>query len=85
MHAGLLENVLTFFYEHNIVQLQRKMNDIYCWFVLDKLDKCFQYKIQGTKVEKLLDQMQSDIIFFENKDVDSGYIDRFKKVVEEYK
>ncbi len=74
-----------FFYEHNIVQLQRKMNDIYCWFVLDKLDKCFQYKIQGTKVKKLLDQMQSDIIFFENKDVDSGYIDRFKKVVEEYK
>ena len=72
-----------FFYKNNIVRLQRKMNDIYCWFVLDKLEKCRQLAIQGPKVEQLLEQMQKDITFFEGKDVEPSYMEHFKAAIQD--
>lgn len=70
-----------FFYEHNIVQLQRKMNDIYCWYVLDSLKKCYKNKIKGRKVDMLLQTMKEDIHFFADKSVDQHYLEEFEFVI----
>ncbi|MCD8220944.1 MAG: glycosyltransferase [Clostridiales bacterium] len=72
-----------FFYEHQISELYEKMNNIYCWYVLDSLRKCREYGIQGEKVEKLLDMIRKDIIFFEGKPVNRDYLDEFRRIAGE--
>ena len=70
-----------FFEKHQIVQIQKKMDNIYCWYVLESLNKCYLYQIKDKKVKKLLLQIKKDIIHFERKkDVEQQYLDGLKLV-----
>lgn len=64
-----------FFYKNQVkAELQRKMNNIYCWYVLECLYKCYKHKIHGDKVKALQKQIRWDIGFFSNQSVNKKYI-----------
>lgn len=67
-----------FFDNHNITQLQNKMNNIYCWYVLESINKCFSYHIKDQRLKKLLKQIKADISYFEDKNVEKQYLDELK-------
>lgn len=69
-----------FFYQHNISELYEKMNNIYCWYVLESLNKCYKNKISGEKVNRLLKQIEIDIAFFADKHVEQQYLRAFELI-----
>lgn len=69
-----------FFYQNNISELYEKMNNIYCWYVLESLNKCYMNKISGDKVNKLLNQIEKDSVFFRDKHVEQQYLDAFELI-----
>lgn len=71
---------IDFFYQNNVSKLYSKMNNIYCWFVLDNLHKCYVNNISGEKVDKLLKQIKEDKAFFADKDVKKEYLDAFEQI-----
>lgn len=76
-----------FFEKHGIKKLGRKMNDIYCWVVLDKAYKCYCDGIRGEKTEMLVEQVKEDVVYLQQHEVDPWYINEFRileKGIEEY-
>lgn len=67
-----------FFYKNNISKLHLKMNNIYCWYVLESLHKCYLNNITGKKVKLLLEQIKNDVLFFKDKEVNEEYLNAFK-------
>lgn len=51
---------------------------MYCWQVLRFAYKCYQTGTVGKKVERLIEQVASDITYLECHKVDTYYIDEFK-------
>lgn len=72
---------MDFFEEHGISSLERKMNDIYCWQVLELLYKCYKNDIRGQKVNRLIEQMTQDIPYLKMHDVNPEYISKFEEIV----
>jgi len=78
---------MDFFEAHGIKSLERKMNDIYCWQVLEMAYKCYCYQVNGKKVKKLIHQVKSDIDYLKKHNVAPYYIEEFKllsKGIEKY-
>ncbi len=69
---------IDFFEANGIKHLEKKMNDIYCWQVLESAYKCYQYNIGGNKVNELIKQVQRDVAYLEKHKVDPWYLDEFK-------
>lgn len=74
-----------FFDEHNLKSLERKMNDIYCWIVLDKIYKCYLENVSGKKLTTTLKYMKEDIQYLKNREVDPWYISEFEMVNKNFK
>ena len=64
-----------FLYKHKISSLYKKMNNIYCWYVIESLYKCYDNSIYGTKVDRLLKQIREDLLFFADKEVEQTHLD----------
>jgi glycosyltransferase involved in cell wall biosynthesis len=76
-----------FFKDHNITQLERKMNNIYCWKVIDSMYKCYKLNISGERVDRMIKMVSDDIPYLEEHQVDSELIEEFrilKKGIEPY-
>lgn len=69
---------MDFFREHHLDMLEKKINNMYCWQVLRFAYKCYQTGTVGKKVERLIEQVASDITYLECHKVDTYYIDEFK-------
>lgn len=69
-----------FFKTHNITRLQNKMNNIYCWHVLESVNKCYCNHIKSPKLNELLHQIKEDIYYFEHENVDKQYLDEMKMI-----
>lgn len=69
---------MDFFEIHGLKQLERKMNDIYCWHVLEQAYQCYCHQINGKKVKALIRQVRKDIAYLENHDVDDKYRKEFR-------
>ncbi|WP_243009253.1 glycosyltransferase [Clostridium sp. AM58-1XD] len=69
-----------FFENHNINQLQEKMNNIYCWYVAESIYKCYCYDIKDKKVDELLSQIKRDILYFGNKKVKDEYLNDLRMI-----
>lgn len=67
-----------FFEAHKIKKLEKKMNDIYCWQVLEAAYKCYQNNISGDKVNSLIKQVQKDVAYLEKHKVNPWYLDEFR-------
>lgn len=70
-----------FFYQNEISKLYLKMNNIYCWYVLESLHKCYVNHISGPKVDALLEQVKKDIDFFGKKEINESFLNNFKLLV----
>lgn len=68
-----LRERVQFFYDNEIKSLYRKMNDLYCWIVLEYMYRCYQNEIRGSRVDELLAQVKNDVVFFADKDVNQNY------------
>lgn len=69
---------MDFFEIHGLKQLERKMNDIYCWHVLEQAYQCYCNQINGKKVKALIKQVRKDLRYFEKHDVDDKYRRQFQ-------
>lgn len=69
---------IDFFREHQIDSLEEKMNNIYCWQVLELAYKCYLEEVEGKKVQQLIKMVERDISYLEQHKVDSWYISEFK-------
>ena len=67
-----------FFEKHGIKSLERKMNDIYCWILLDRIYQCYRQQVNGPKVKALVEQARKDVDYLQQHDVDPWYIEEFK-------
>ena len=54
---------MEFFYKNNLAELYLKMNNIYCWYVLESLHKCYLNNISGEKLKLLLKQVKKMLSF----------------------
>lgn len=61
-----------------IKSLERKMNDIYCWILLDRIYQCYRQQVNGPKVKALVEQARKDVDYLQQHDVDPWYIEEFK-------
>lgn len=73
-----------FLQEKGITNFERKMNDIYCWVVLDRLYKCFLYNVKGKKVDQTIAYVKKDLEFLKKHDVDPWYIQEFTILSKNY-
>ncbi len=69
---------MKFVHEKQLLNLQRKMNDIYCWKTLDLADKCCQHHVHGTKVNEFIREIRKDLTCLEKSDVDPWYLKRLQ-------
>ena len=69
---------ITFFEENGITTLEEKMNNVYCWQVLESAYKCYKQDIHGEKVDKLICQVRNDIEYLKCHKVDEHYIREFE-------
>ena len=67
-----------FFEQHGIKSLERKVNDIYCWILLDRAYLCYLNQVNGKKVKALVAQAKKDVPYLRTHDVDPWYIDEFQ-------
>lgn len=67
-----------FFDKHGIKSLERKMNDIYCWVLLDRIYQCYCQQVNGPKVKALVELAKQDVEYLQQHDVDPWYIEEFK-------
>lgn len=76
-----------FFAQHHITSLERKMNNMYCWQVLNCAYQCYKNGICGEKVQQLIEMVKIDIQYLESHEVDQMYLNDFnvlKKGIEKY-
>lgn len=73
---------MEFFYKNNLAELYLKMNNIYCWYVLESLHKCYLNNISGEKLKLLLKQVKKDVVFLSDKEVNEEYLNAFKLISE---
>ena len=66
-----------FFEKHHITQLERKMNNIYCWKVVDSLYQCYKMNIRGERVDEIVKMACEDIPYLEKHQVDPWFISEF--------
>ena len=74
-----------FLQEKGISSFEKKMNDIYCWVVLDRLYKCYLENVNGPKVKQTIDYVKRDLIFLKSHDVDPWYITEFEMLSRNFK
>ncbi len=69
---------INFFELHGLKKLERKMNNIYCWHVLESAYKCYMYGMNGEKVKLLVKQVRRDIPYLEKHEVDPWFVQEFR-------
>lgn len=69
-----------FLQEKGITGFERKMSDMYCWVVLDRLYKCYLEGVKGPKVEQVIGYVKKDLRFLKEHEVDPWYIQEFELV-----
>lgn len=65
---------MDFFAQHGLGQLEKKMNDIYCWHVLEQAYKCYCHQVKGKRVRAFIRQVRKDFKYLEQRDVDEKYL-----------
>ena len=58
------------------------MNDVYCWYVIESLYRCYQNGITGSKVDAVLQQVEKDVEYFANHSVSSECLESLKLISE---
>lgn len=71
-----------FFEKHHITQLEKKMNNIYCWYVIDKLYQCYKLNIRGSKVEEIIKMVGNDVSYLEKHQVNPELLSQFRIIKE---
>lgn len=71
-----------FFHEHNIVSLEKKMNDMYVWVLWDRLSLAARDNIYGPKVEQLVELAKKDIACFSERPMSPDYRSKLAKLAE---
>ena len=69
---------IDFFRENHIDTLERKMNDLYCYQVLDSAYQCYKNKVKGEKVKQLIEYVKRDIAYLRQSDVTASYVEEFE-------
>ena len=69
-----LRERIDFFREHKIDSLEEKMNNVYCWVLLDSMNKCYQHKINGNVFNQIYRQAVKDIDYLKTRPVNNNYI-----------
>lgn len=67
-----------FFKEHHIDSLDRKMNDLYCYQVLENAYQCYKSRIRGRRVKQLIELVNRDIAYLKQADVNDSYVEEFE-------
>lgn len=73
-----------FFHEKGLKKLLRKMNNMYCWIVLDRLYKCYLNYITGDKVAETIGYLKEDLSYLREQEVDPQYIAELEMVTENF-
>lgn len=73
-----LRERIDFFREHGITELELKVNNVYCWSMLDKMNKAYQNKVRGPKVQQVREMVKRDLPYFESRPVDENYIKQMR-------
>lgn len=68
---------IDFFREHHIDTLERKMNDLYCYHVLESAYQCYKNRVNGEKVNQLIELVNRDIKYLRQADVNTSYLEEF--------
>ena len=66
----------------HITQLEKKMNNIYCWYVIDKLYQCYKLNIRGNKVEEIIKMVGNDVSYLEKHQVNPELLSQFRIIKE---
>lgn len=62
-----------FIEEHQILSLEKKANDIYCFVLLKNLRLCYKNGIQGKLLNQVLDMAKEDAVYYETHPVEQVY------------
>ncbi|MDD3173534.1 MAG: glycosyltransferase [Herbinix sp.] len=73
-----LRERIDFFKEHKIVLLEEKINNVYCWVLLDSMYKCYKNKLKGPMVKNTLNLLNKDLNYFLNSSINDEYKQELK-------